>query len=481
MKNTKKIILGIAAAAAFSAAAQEAPRSAYFMDGYSFRHELNPAFMGEYNYFSFPALGNLNVGFGANVGLDNFIFKNPDTNSRYGLTTFLNPSISADQFLNGLDDLSKLDANVDLTLLSAGFRGFGGFNTVTVGFHTGMGVYLPKDLFKFMKVGYGNGNDSYNFKDMRVNASSFAEIGIGHSHAIGERLTVGATVKCLVGLADLTMHVTNMNVQLGADKWLVDAQGSLDFSAPLSIPTYAESGNEMDRPTDTDVLDWKGIDIAGGIKPSIGFAADFGATYRLLDNLELSAAVRDLGSINWINATKASMGGKWLFEGFQNVGFTDPEPGQPDNSVDTQLENLTDDLAQLAKFRRTETGSSYSRKLNATIHLGAEYTMPFYSGLSVGALGTQYTAGPLSWTEGRVFANLKPASWIDANVNYGINTFGSSMGWMLNFHPRGINIFLGTDHQFFRITPIGIPVGKLNTSVNLGVNFTWGAKKMAKK
>ena len=35
----------------------QSSRSAYFLEGSTYRHELNPAFIGERGYFSFPALG----------------------------------------------------------------------------------------------------------------------------------------------------------------------------------------------------------------------------------------------------------------------------------------------------------------------------------------------------------------------------------------------------------------------------------------
>ena len=37
-------------------------RSTYFLEGSTYRHELNPAFMGERGYVSFPGLGNLTIG-----------------------------------------------------------------------------------------------------------------------------------------------------------------------------------------------------------------------------------------------------------------------------------------------------------------------------------------------------------------------------------------------------------------------------------
>ena len=68
--------------------------------------------------------------------------------------------------------------------------------------------------------------------------------------------------------------------------------------------------------------------------------------------------------------------------------------------------------------------------------------------------------------------------WFDAGVNYGISSFGSSFGWILNFHPCGFNFFVGMDHLMTKVTPQYIPVGKLNTNVSVGFNaVTFGKNR----
>lgn len=146
MISLKKLTISLAVCAALPAAAQEAPRSAYFLDGYSFRHELNPAFSGERNYISIPALGNLDLGVFSNVGVNTFLYKT-EPGSPYKLTTFMSPTVDAATFLDKLKDNNRINGNFDVTLLSAGFKAFGGFNTITVGVKSEVGVSLPKDLF----------------------------------------------------------------------------------------------------------------------------------------------------------------------------------------------------------------------------------------------------------------------------------------------------------------------------------------------
>ena len=101
MKHFFAYFIGMAVVSAvFSANAQQASRTAYFLDGYSYRHELNPALGGERNYFSIPVLANIGVGLQSNVGVNTFLYKS--TVQGYDLTTFMSPSVSADEFLGKL-------------------------------------------------------------------------------------------------------------------------------------------------------------------------------------------------------------------------------------------------------------------------------------------------------------------------------------------------------------------------------------------
>ena len=129
MKNLNKYLAVAVMVGAATGVSAQALNSGYFLDGYLFKHQLNPALESDKAYFSIPVLGNINIGTRGNIGLGNFLY--PTANG--GLTTFMNSSISADEFLNGLSTNNKLAMNLDMSILSAGFRAWGGFNTIDIG------------------------------------------------------------------------------------------------------------------------------------------------------------------------------------------------------------------------------------------------------------------------------------------------------------------------------------------------------------
>lgn len=467
----------LAAGTALAASAQEAPRSAYFMDGYSYRHELNPAFSGERNYVSIPVLANFDVSLFSNVGVNTFLYKTEPGNP-YKLTTFMSPTVDARTFLDKLNENNHINANVDLTILSTGFKAFKGYNTITLGVHTDMGLNLPKDLFRFMKLGQTGDDTRYSFSDVQANATAYAELAFGHSHKITDKLNVGAKFKVLFGLGNVSAKIDKMDVRLSDQQWLVSAKGKVEMAAGsgLQVPTKQESGADYDIPEDADLIDWGEIKYDNFGLAGFGLGLDLGATYQLLPDLQLSAAVNDFGFMNWSHAHVAETGTtEWTFDGFHGVAVKEDQDDYENKKLSQQFDDLMDDLENVADFHRSVNDGSYTKMLKATIHIGAEYKMPFYRNLTGGFLFSQHIGGCQSWTEGRFYANVKPVKWFDATVNYGASTYGSSFGWMLNFHPKGFNFFIGSDHQFFKVTPQFVPVGHASASINFGFNVTFGS------
>ena len=46
------------------------------------------------------------------------------------------------------------------------------------------------------------------------------------------------------------------------------------------------------------------------------------------------------------------------------------------------------------------------------------------------------------------------------------------MGWIVNFHPKGMNLFVGMDHLLGKQSKEGIPLSS-NASINVGFNVAW--------
>lgn len=184
-----------------------------------------------------------------------------------------------------------------------------------------------------------------------------------------------------------------------------------------------------------------------------GFGIDLGASYKVWDNLTVSAAVLDLGFINWKGSETKVASTEQQF----NV--------TPDNYQDF----VNGDFLSMDRFNlkeNTEPAENVKKKLASTILLAGEYAL-LNNKLSVGAMYTSRFVQPKTLNELTFSATLRPSNALNLAVSYSpIQAAGKSLGVALKLGP----LFVGTDYMFF---------GKNSRSVNafFGFSFPMGGKK----
>ena len=442
--------------------------SAYFTGDYKYRHDLNPAYGNEQNYISWPALGNLNVSTHGNFGYGDVVMNNPmfGKGSDKKMTTFLNPYISSSDALSGFSKgNNRISGNVDITILSAGFKAFGGYNTIELGARTSFGMSLPYELFEFAK---NTGNKSYDIGDVTANATAFAQLAFGHSHQIGDKLRIGAKVKFLFGGARADLKMENLKADLTADdKWTVTGKATANVS--MKGFTYLESEEEYNDPQRGTYRKVDDVDIDGAGLGGFGMAFDLGGIYKINRDWTVSAAVVDLGFINWSNNMQATNRSQsFIFNGFHDTAVKSDHT----NSLDNQADKYGDQIADFANLSDEGDQGSRSTGFGATVNVGCEYTLPVYRKLTFGLLSSTRINGDHTWTEGRLSANVAPLKWLDGGINVAVNSYTASMGWVLNIHPKGQNFFIGMDHLLGKTSKEFIPLSS-NASVCVGFNVAW--------
>ena len=416
--------------------------SAYYTEDYKFRHDMNPAFANSDNYVSIPALGNVNVNVHGNFGYQDVIMDNPmyPNTSDKKMTTFMNPYISASKALEGFSNGdNRIAGDVGIMLLSGGFSAFGGYNTIELSSKTSFGMSLPYELFEFAK---NIGNKTYNIGDINVHAMSYAELALGHSRQINEKLRVGAKVKFLFGLGRADLKLQNMKADLAPnDKWTVSGQAVADVSMKgFSYVTETDEYNDPDRGEYDKVGD---VDLDGFGLSGFGMAVDLGAVYQINEDWRVNAAVLDLGFISWSNNMQAvNRSDMFEFGGFHDISVKDGSGVD----IEDQTDKYGDQIADFINLKDNGDQGGRTTGIGATINVGAEYNLPVYRKITFGALSSTRIKGAYTWTEGRLSANWTPLSWIDGGVSFAVNNFTASMGWVLNIHPKGYNFFIGMDH-----------------------------------
>lgn len=464
MKQKKIILVATLMLSVVTATAQSL-NSAYFTDGYNFRHTMNPAYGNDQSYVSIPALGNINVRTQGNFGYDAIIKNNPNPYGNKTMTTFLNPYIDASTALDGFaSGNNRVVGSVGITLLSAGFKAWDGYNTIEINSKTNFGVSLPYELFEFAK---NTGNKNYDIGDINAGALSYVEIAFGHSRQLTDQWRAGAKLKVLLGVGRADVKMENVKAQLNdANQWLISAKAQADVS--MKGFTYKQKDKEYKQKPGSykyvNDLDVDGAGIGG-----FGLGIDLGATYKLNDDWNFSAALLDLGFISWSNDMQArNISDQFLFDGFHDAEVSKSSP----NSFKNQGQSYSDQMAEFANLQDQGDQGGRTTGIGTTLNVGAEYTLPMYRQLSFGLLSSTRLQGEYSWTEARLSANWEPLNWLDGGMSLGVGSFGASAGWLVNIHPKGFNFFIGMDHILGKQSKEFIPLSS-KASVNLGMNITW--------
>lgn len=460
----KKILLSAFLAISAMGAYSQAPNSAYFTEGFRYRHDLNPAFGNDSTtYISIPALGSVNVKTMGNFGYEDVVRDNPlyPSQSSKKKTTFLNPYLS-DPLSGFSSGWNRIGAQADIAVLSAGFRAWGGYNTVELNSRTTANVKIPYELLNFA---VNAGNEDYNIGDIYANAQSFVELAFGHSRNINKNLRVGAKLKFLFGIADADLEMKDVSAHLTGDTWTINGDAKAHMSMKgFRYKSEMKEYNDESRGQYEHVND---VDVSGGGLGGFGMAVDLGAVYKM-ENWEFSAALLDLGFISWSNDMYATNISKtFSFDGFHDVGVHSNE-----NPIDKSADDYGDQISDFYNLQDQGDQGSRTTGIGARMNLGVAYELPMYDKLHFGLLSSTRFLGNHTWTEGRLSANWEALSWLDCNANLAVNSYTTSFGWLVNVHPKGFNFFIGMDHLLGKMSNEMIPLSS-NAALSVGFNVNF--------
>ncbi len=325
-------------------------RTSYFMEGTHYRQQLNPALTPTKGFINLPVIGAVNATVGStSLGYQDIIDIIDDGGDFY----------TKPNFMNRLKDNNTLNVNFSTEILSAGWYKGKNFWSFNIGLRTDIGANLTKSMFTFLNqmetIEDNWRNSNYDISGQQLNINAYTEIGLGLSRQINSRLTVGARVKALLGIGNMELKLNRiaMSANLPTDQqineWSNDSywSGSLgeietkakdlkakfdNYHANLTVGAELKSsfkGLELkeeegkDYVTDFD-FDSGNLGIAG-----YGFGIDLGASYKILDNLTVSASILDLGFISW---SKSST----------KIASANPDPINIKGSTYADMINITD-------------------------------------------------------------------------------------------------------------------------------------------
>ena len=458
MKNTSKIIVIIASVLCGIATSSAQMRTAYFMEGSYFRTDMNAALAPTRGYIKLPVVGGLGINISDNYfSINNFFYK-----KNGGIYTFMYDGVSSQEFLGKLADTGKLSVNLNSSII-----GFGGhtkklFWNFGVNLRSNTEITLSKDMFSVLK---NLSNGYYDLGDTHISNREYMEAALGFAIPIKKFMTFGFRVKGLVGIADMSMQMDKMYLDINENNIRAELMGGIRGNSPVFKSTYpAGSFDNLDMES---LIELDPMNLINGIK-SWGLGLDLGFEFRFLDDhLKVSVGANDLGFIKWNGASTINAMGKanFAYDGF----------------------NLTTGEAKLDggfNAEMTPSEGAYITRLSGSLNAGVEYNI-LKNWIAFGVLSHTEFCQNFTRTELTASVNFRIMRWLSTSFSH---TFLNGnqpgvLGWALNIHPGGINLFLGADFidtRFAVYNNIPVPQYMSSANVYLGVGINLGRAKYMK-
>jgi len=322
-------------------------------------------------------------------------------------------------------------------------------------------IRYPKDLMVLLWEGNGGFVDkTLDFSGSALRFSEYREYAFGMSRAFSDELTIGAKAKLLSGYVNASTTVSKLELYTAPNTF--ELTGSSDVEINISMPP--DDGAEF-------------VDHFIALK-NVGLGIDLGATYKLSDEISVSASIIDLGYINWKrNPTNFSndLDGA-TFRGNAINTFIDSTSNQPFGEIADSLLITFNNL--------NETNNSYKDGLVPRVYLGGSYNLNEVNKIGLLFHGEYFKSA--FYPSLTLSYNYKLPKWIGFSASYSImnGTFSNlGMGLSLNLGPFQLYCVSDNVGALFNLADINgaiIPYKAKTMHLRTGIGLTFSQNEKDK-
>ncbi len=519
--TTKRFILAaLVAMLTISASAQQVT-TLYFLENAPMRHTINPAFQPvSQGFINFTPLGWSQFGIGDNsLTMSDIFFIDPATGNTI---TPLHPNADKSKFLKQLRSMTYLNGDMTIGFLNMGFRiKDNGYLTIGINERIEMGATVPKSIFEFA-IGGGMKNLSNGAQNivglsgLGAGASIYTEIEGGYSHKINDQWTVGGKLKVLLGTAYVGLNNKQLNLYADTEWWKIGGTMQLDVAGPINGDYLAQyvggkTGKEIydgisgkdpsaekfdinkliDYKTDGKVDTKKLMKMA--VPSGYGAAIDLGFTWKPIEQLQVSAAITDLGFIYWTKATRFECtldSSQVKFEGAGNIEYSKYKDEKGNFNTQMLMDTVTNNLINMLNGVRFGDGQKkgFARMTSARLNIGLDANF-WDNRVGIGVVSATRLYNARLYEEVTFGAAFRPVNWFNIAVSYSLMNNGkySNIGAGIGFMPYdGINLTLAMDYiptsyaKLPNSDKYVLPYKAKMVNLALGFSICWGSNRKDK-
>lgn len=305
----------------------------------------NPAFIPDAKIFvAIPVLSSIsNSTYSSSFSIDDLLKSRSGSDSLY-----LNPS----SIINKNYPVNFISENLETDILGLGIKlNSGDYLSFGIRNRLYTRLFYSNDLINLL----WNGNAPYLGQNLDLSntiASSehYLNWYAGFGFKIGENVSIGLRVNYLQGLSSIQTEKSNLSLTTNADSENVY---SIKANTAFLVNTSGFSGDSINGFTASDyILNFN----------NSGFSFDFGADFKVSENVNLSFSVLDIGKINWksnlksYESTADSVDFSGIYADFNN----------PDGVFNVYADSLAE-LIDVNEFKQ-----NFSSSLPTRFYLGLE-------------------------------------------------------------------------------------------------------------
>ncbi len=309
---------------------------------------MNPSFFPDKKWYL--TLPNVNFNFSSPLSFNEVFRVDNRTNETY---------INLEKVLENIDKRNTLNLDLNVGILGFGIKTKSGFVTFSTQLKLNTQFGLPRDLLRFFADGNldenGKGKKLTLVEEDLLNLQAYMEYAVGYSRKINEKLVVGAKLKFLQGLANVS--TIGSKISLDTDPNLNSITANLDYRVRVS-----------------SMVDFSDSEVTT-VFPGIGGALDLGASYKLNEKFSFSASILDIGFIRWSKNISEYM----PKEGSGTVTFSGLEwedmwsNGSFNSDFFTKLQDSV--VNMLTDYKQDTNVASYLQWIPIKFNLSGTYTI----------------------------------------------------------------------------------------------------------
>ncbi len=335
----------------------------------------NPAFMTNNKwYVTVPVIGRMSLDLSTNgFAYNDLIHQHP----------LYQDSLQMDfaGFLSHLKDDNRMTFSISSDILGGGFKIGKNYFSLGMTLNLEVDMGFSKDLIDFIANGTNIATNDADLMSKKVlDLTAYTTTYIGYAREINDKLTLGAKLKFYSGIANIRTNKSLVHLDFDGDQ--ISAYSDIDFDVSLAFGYFSAINSALVEEDDFSFNSTTGgSDIINNTLKNKGFGFDIGATYKINNDMEISASIVDIGKISW-SANVANIKSNNPNERFQFSGVAVDY-----DSVGEQLENYFDNVSDSLKHAfdlGVRDKDSYSTSVPTKIYLG--YSWNFYPNMQVQAL-----------------------------------------------------------------------------------------------